>query len=253
MQGRFYLKKVYFLAIFLFSFQIIFGMNEDDSKKVLETDSVYSKAKSNFENYATNWYKKINDTTLTYDLFKQGLIGYLNLAKRNELPKDNYFTLIDFSKPSSQERLYIFDVCLGKIIYKSLVSHGKNSGGLYADKFSNKENSHQSSLGFYVTGSTYTSKKYDLALRLNGMESSNSHASSRGVVMHGADYVSCDFLENYGMIGRSYGCPAMPFENFDKIVSWLKEGTCIYIYYPNSTYQRYSKYLNRKDYLTSFI
>src|SRR5690606_34211060 len=108
-------------------------------------------------------------------------------------------------------------------------------------------------LGFYVTTSTY-SGKYDLALRLKGMEYSNSHASSRGVVMHGAAYASYEFLEKNGcQLGRSYGCPALPYDKFDQVVDWIKEGSCLYIYHPGTSYQRYSKYLHTNYYLEDFV
>ena len=112
------------------------------------------------------------------------------------------------------------------------MAHGVRSGRLYARNFSNEENSHQSSLGFYVTTSTY-SGKYDLALRLEGKEHSNSHANSRGVVMHGADYVSYEFLERNGcQLGRSYGCPSLPHDGFEDVVNMIKGGSCFFIYYP---------------------
>lgn len=221
--------------------------------ELLEQDSVYNHAKGNFNLFTNSLYKKANDSTLSFEAFEQGLVGYLNMYKRNEIKVERYLTIIDFTKPSSDKRLFIFDVCDQKMVYKSIVSHGQNSGGLYANKFSNKDNSHQSSLGFYLTTSTYQSSKYKLALRLAGKEYTNSKASSRGVVMHGADYATYEFLKKHGRLGRSYGCPAMPYENFEKVVSWIKNGSCMYIYHPNSYYKSHSKYLNRKDYLEDFI
>jgi hypothetical protein len=228
-------------------------LNPKPISEMLEVDSVYNKAKNNFNDYTLNLYEKVNDTTLNYESFKQGVTGYLNMYKRKEVTVERYLTLIDFTKPSTEKRLYIFDVCEQKLAYKSVVSHGQKSGGLYAEKFSNEQNSHQSSIGFYVTTSTYKSSKYDLALRLDGKEYTNSRASSRGVVMHGAKYATYEFLEQNGRLGRSYGCPAMPYENFDKVVNWIKNGSCLYIYYPNSYYKRKSKYLNSKAYLEDFV
>lgn len=250
-------KIVLFLVV-----TVLFGVNSraantkiksDPALNVLAVDSVYNQAKSNFNKFTSALYYKTNAKTLSYDAFKQGVIGYLNMVKRNEVTKERYLTIIDYSKPSTDERLFIFDVCTQSLVYKSIVSHGRNSGGLYATKFSNINNSHQSSLGFYKTTSTYQSSKFKLALRLDGMEYSNSKARSRGVVMHGADYATCEFIQKNGSLGRSYGCPAMPHENFDKVVSWIKHGSCMYIYYPSKSYQRYSKYLNRKNYLEDFI
>lgn len=250
-------KIVLFLVV-----TVIFGVNsraanikneKTSAIELLKVDSVYNQAKYNFNRFTTALYHKTNVKTLSYDAFKQGVIGYLNMVKRNEVTVERYLTIIDFSKPSTDERLFIFDVCSQTLVYQSIVSHGRNSGGLYATKFSNKNNSHQSSLGFYKTTSTYQSSKFKLALRLDGLEYSNNKARSRGVVMHAADYATYDFLKKNGSLGRSYGCPAMPHENFKEVVSWIKHGSCMYIYYPSKSYQRYSKYLNRKNYLEDFM
>ncbi|MCH2234742.1 MAG: murein L,D-transpeptidase catalytic domain family protein [Crocinitomicaceae bacterium] len=231
-----------------------FSNTEDEApKNVFQNDSVYSCAKSNFDDYAYSEYLLLNNSSLPYEAFKQGLTGYHNLIQRGELPRDEYLTIIDFSQPSSNERMYIIDMCTHKIIHQTYVAHGRNSGGLYARHFSNEDNSHQSSIGFYVTTTTYKGK-YDLALRLKGMEYTNSHASRRGVVMHAAKYANPDFLESNGCtLGRSYGCPALPEEGFSNVVEWIKEGTCLFIYYPSRSYKRHSKYLNRRNYLVEFV
>lgn len=221
--------------------------------ELLEVDSIQQEARSNFAAYAFDLYNELGDTNLLYAAFEQALIGYHNLEKYKKIKRKEVLTVIDFSKPSNQERLYIIDMCNRKIRYKSIVAHGVNSGRLYARHFSNENNSRKSSLGFYITTTTYTGK-YDLALRLDGMEHSNNHASSRGVVMHAAKYATYEFLEqNGGTLGRSFGCPAMPYENFHQVVDWIKEGSCLYIYYPSKSYKRYSRYLNRKKYLEDFI
>ncbi|MEX1001868.1 MAG: murein L,D-transpeptidase catalytic domain family protein [Crocinitomicaceae bacterium] len=248
-------------SIFLFCLILLpslsFGLERDETdpvvKELLKQDSVLQKAQMDFDVYTRFLYREIGEKELSYVAFKQGVIGYTNLMKRGELQRLDTLTIIDFSKPSNQVRLFIVDLCQLKVIHKSLCSHGVNSGRLYAERFSNKNNSHQSSLGFYVTSTTY-SGKYDLALRLKGMEHSNSHASSRGVVMHAADYATYDFLErNACQLGRSYGCPAVPFNKFEEVVSWIKEGSCMFIYYPSRSYKRYSKYLNNKSYLEDFV
>jgi len=219
----------------------------------LENDSVYIQAKNDFKRFSKGLYRTLNDSTLSYNAFETAAKGYFNLLRTNKVQKERFFTVIDFSKPSNEERLYIIDVCYNKIIYKSIVSHGKNSGGLYANKFSNVDESHQSSIGFFKTTSTYHSRKYKLALRLDGLEYTNNNASSRGIVMHGADYATYEFLHKNGILGRSYGCPAMPYDNFDIVVNWIKHGTCLFIYYPDQRYLKRSRVLNRRDYLTFFV
>lgn len=220
---------------------------------LLKQDSVVQKAKADFYAYAFNVYNDLGEQDLSFEALIQGLTGYHNLEKRGELKRLDTLTIIDFTIPSSHPRFFVIDLCNREIIHKSLVAHGVKSGRLIPRKFSNEENSHMSSLGFYVTTSTYHGK-YKLALRLDGMEHSNSHASSRGVVMHGADYVSYDFLERNGcQLGRSYGCPSLPHDGFEEVVDMIKGGSCLFIYYPSRSYQRYSKYLHRKNYLEDFV
>ena len=251
-------KKTFFFLVVMVLFVVNSRATDSNNKSnsavnLLEQDSVYNQAKLEFDLFTLSLYQKADDSTLNYEAFQQGIVGYLNMYKQNEIKVERYLTIIDFSKPSSEERLFIFDVCKQKLAYKSIVSHGQKSGGLYATDFSNNNNSHQSSIGFYLTTSTYQSNKYKLALRLAGKEYSNSRATSRGVVMHGADYATYEFLEKNGALGRSYGCPAMPFENFEQVVKWIKNGSCMYIYYPSRSYQSHSKYLNKKDYLEDFV
>jgi hypothetical protein len=250
-------KSLIFFALFSFASITSFASDSRVSsvgvEELLKQDSIVKKAKVNFNAYAQAVYNEIGEKEINYEAFCQGLTGYTNLEKRGELKRDETLTIIDFSKPSNEVRLYIIDMCNRKLIHRSLCAHGVNSGRLYPRHFSNENNSHKSSLGFYLTTTTY-SGKFKLALRLRGMEYSNSHASSRGVVMHAAKYANYDFLERNGcQLGRSYGCPALPEKDFDKVVDWIKGGSCLYIYYPSRSYKRYSKYLNRKNYLEDFI
>lgn len=233
----------------------LYGNNSDIDPKLnlLQIDSVKQKAIHQFDRYVTQLYNHLDDSTLNPELLKEGVTGYLNMERLNEVNRKDTITLIDFSKPSNEERFYIIDLVNAKIIHKSIVAHGVNSGKLYAKYFSNEDNSRQSSLGFYATTTTY-SGKYDLALRIKGLESTNSHASSRGVVIHAAKYATYEFLaQNGGMLGRSYGCPALPFKKFDQIVRWIKGGTCLYIYHPKNPNKRRSKYLNNAGYLVDFL
>ena len=101
--------------------------------------------------------------------------------------------------------------------YKSLVAHGRNSGLEYANRFSNKISSHQTSLGFYRTAETYIGK-HGFSLRLDGLEFSNSNARKRAVVIHQADYASANFIKRNGRLGRSYGCPSLPKKDYRTIL-----------------------------------
>ena len=241
------------MSISVLSFGSGRGSLDPPVQELLKIDSIANKARASFLDYAHFAYDEINEKNMSFEAFEQGLTGYSNLLRRGEVIRKDTLTIIDFSKPSNEVRLFILDLCNLKLIHKSLCAHGVNSGRLYPKKFSNDQNSRQSSLGFYITTTTY-SGKFELALRLKGMEYSNSHASSRGVVMHAAKYATYEFLEKNGcQLGRSYGCPAVPADRFDEVVEWIKGGSCLYIYYPSRSYKRYSKYLNKNNYLEEFV
>jgi hypothetical protein len=131
-----------------------------------------------------------------------------------------------------------------KVLFHDLVAHGRNSGDNFAGKFSNTPNSNMSSLGFYVTGDTYTGK-HGLSLYLNGMDPDfNDKARERSIVIHGADYVSQNFIRKYGRLGRSFGCPALSMESYKSIIDTICQGSCLFIYYPDEGFVRQSTVLN---------
>jgi hypothetical protein len=128
-----------------------------------------------------------------------------------------------------------------KVVLKSLVAHGRNSGDEFASKFSNQSESFQSSLGFYATGEVYQGK-HGLSLRLDGLEYGiNDHARDRAVVIHGADYVSEKFVHANGRLGRSLGCPAVPYSLHKEFINIVKDKSCLFIYHPSRTYIAKSK------------
>ncbi len=166
--------------------------------------------------------------------------GYERLKNLGRIENLRYLTIADFSKPSSEERLYVIDMLLEKIVIQSLVAHGRNSGTLFANAFSNKNESHQSSLGFYVTGHPYKGK-HGSSLELNGVEEGiNDHAKNRAIVIHGADYVSQNFIKQQGYIGRSLGCPAVPNDKVLDIIEAIQGASCMFIYAPNKDYLKKS-------------
>ena len=173
------------------------------------------------------------------DAFLYAIKGYEKIKDR----KREVLTLIDFSKPSNQERLYVFDMASKTMLYSSVVAHGKNSGGLIATHFSNREGSHQSSLGFYLTEQTYQGKN-GYSLVLEGLEKGiNDHARSRAIVVHGAPYANPSVLKGGGRLGRSFGCPALPEKTSKAIIDAIKGGSVLYIYAGNQDYLNKSKFI----------
>ncbi len=140
-------------------------------------------------------------------------------------------TFIDFDLPSTEPRLWVFDLDSEELLYCTHVAHGKHSGGLWARNFSNVPQSYQSSLGLFATGEVYTGK-HGLSLYLEGLEEDvNDKARERYIVMHGADYVSEAFAKMHGRMGRSLGCPAIPEEDVAEIIPLIAGGSCLYIHH----------------------
>jgi len=182
---------------------------------------------------------------LEYPVFKQALAGYNSI----ELSNKKYLSIIDFSKPSNQKRLFIIDVENHKLLFQTLVAHGKNSGLINATRFSNRMGSHKSSLGFYRTGKSYFGKR-GYSLQLEGLEKGiNDNAHLRGIVIHGANYVSERFITgNNSMIGRSWGCPAVSRKLNREIIDLIKGGSCLYIYAEDEFYKERSMLTSLDDY-----
>jgi hypothetical protein len=170
--------------------------------------------------------------------------GYEKLKELGRIGNIRYLTIADFSKPSSEERLFVIDLMLEQVVIKTLVAHGRNSGTLFAKNFSNKNQSNQSSLGFYVTGNLYKGK-HGNSLELNGVEEGiNDQAKNRAIVIHGANYVSYDFIKQQGYIGRSLGCPAVPTNKVEDIINTIQGASCLFIYGAKKEYLSKSHLLN---------
>lgn len=186
---------------------------------------------------------------VSYEAFEQAYEGYRKIRGR----KKDILTLIDFSKPSTKERMYVLDMKQKKILFVSHVSHGKKSGENYATSFSNVSGSNKSSLGFYLTENTYTGRN-GYSLVLNGLEKGiNDKAKERAIVVHGADYSDPSTIgHSGGRLGRSLGCPALPPALSRSIINTIKDGSLMYIYANNKNYMARSSILNTSSGRTSY-
>ncbi len=170
---------------------------------------------------------------LDYNIFKQAMDGYNSIELRNK----NLLSIIDYSKPSNEKRFFIINVENRKLLYNTLVAHGKKSGYLNATKFSNKYGSHKSSLGFFRTGNSYFGIR-GYSLQLEGLEKGiNDNARLRGIIIHGANYVDEKLANGNGVIGRSWGCPAVSKKLSKEIINLLKGGSLLYIYADDELYK----------------
>jgi hypothetical protein len=202
------------------------------------------------------WKRSINTAIVLYDkmeleeaglskkAFEYAWMGYNKLQKKGLLRRTSVLSICDFSQSSSQERMYVIDVPNKKLLYRTFVAHGINSGQEYASSFSNKPDSYKSSMGFYVTRQTYYGSN-GLSLKIQGMDKGfNDMACRRNIVIHGAPYVSLRILHKYGVMGTTFGCPAIPEEMSSKIIPAVKDGSCFFIFYPSKKYLTESTVLN---------
>lgn len=167
------------------------------------------------------------------------LSGYTQL--KDEL-KNQVLTVIDFTLPSTQKRLWIIDMAQQKVLLHTVVAHGRNSGLLLAERFSNLPESYQSSLGFYKTAETYQGK-HGYSLRLDGLEKGiNDQARKRAIVIHGAAYASEQMAATGGRLGRSLGCPAVPEALAGNLIRLIKEGSLLFIYGKDPSYLQQSRF-----------
>jgi len=174
----------------------------------------------------------------------------LNLALKayDKLRQQGYdqqqvLTIVDYSKPSTQPRMWVIDLKNLKVAFRALVAHGKNSGDDYAESFSNQPESLKSSIGVYLTSNTYVGHD-GYSLRLNGLEPGfNSNALSRDIIVHPASYVSEDFAETHKRLGRSWGCFAVDPKISNQLIDSIKEGTVIFAYYPDKQWLEHSQFI----------
>ncbi|MDP1604231.1 MAG: murein L,D-transpeptidase catalytic domain family protein [Legionella sp.] len=168
----------------------------------------------------------------------------LNCTNEYKVGHNNILTIIDYSLPSSEKRLWVFDLKEKKLLFHTYVSHGIKSGTLLSTWFSNKYDSKASSIGVYHTEKSYYGRE-GLSLRLEGLDKGfNDNAFNRYIVMHGGWYVNENFIKKYGRPGRSWGCPAVPLAESKPIINTIKDNSLFIVYYPSDNWLLKSRFLN---------
>lgn len=179
------------------------------------------------------------------NVLKLGLEARECAEERGLVKKHDLLTVIDYSLPSSEPRMFVFNLTSDKLLFRELVAHGKGSGGNLADFFSNSPGSLATSLGLFVTADTYVGHN-GYSLRLKGLEEGvNDMAWERAIVLHGASYVSRAAVAALGRLGRSWGCPAVRKDVAAKIIDTIRGGSPIFAYYPDKRWLESSAFLPR--------
>lgn len=235
------------LFIFLIPLTFVFARFKPVSKPAITAAKVSTSVSydANMAELAIYDSLQLEDLGMSKQAFMEGVKGYNYLRSQGKLNNDNILSIVDFSLPSTQKRLFVIDMENLKLLFNTYVAHGRNSGKEFAEQFSNIPESNMSSLGFYITKQTYNGE-HGFSLRLEGEEKGiNDNAESRAIVIHCADYVSEKTIKALGYIGRSLGCPALPKKYTKPIIETIKDGSCLFVYSQSKNYLSQSEILQQ--------
>jgi L,D-transpeptidase catalytic domain len=182
--------------------------------------------------------------TLNSNVLQLALAAAACARRTGAAVNDRLLTVIDYTKASTEPRLWVLDLESERVLFEEVVAHGRGSGENYATQFSNEEGSYQTSLGLFRTADTYVGAN-GYSLRLDGLESGvNDRARERAIVIHGAPYVNPAATRTLGRLGRSLGCPALRPAVARTLIDTIKEGSLVFSYYPDREWLRDSRFLN---------
>jgi hypothetical protein len=224
--------RALFLSIF---FLVIAGAGTAREKASVETRDKAS--------VATSAWNSASLGSIDPRVFDLSLSAARCAVRSGAIAEPSTLTVIDYSKPSTEKRLWVFDLQSRELLYEELVAHGQGSGDNFANVFSNEPDTHASSLGVFLTEGTYVGKN-GYSLRLRGLDEGFNHrAGERAIVMHGASYVSDEFVKKNGRLGRSWGCPALREGIAREVIDRVRGNGIIFAYYPDQEWLESSRYL----------
>ncbi len=236
---------LFFITVLIFMLHLPFAFARSNEFRINKPAVITNTATSAMSTMLVLYDSlQLNVKGLSLSAYQNAVKGYEYLKAKGKISNESVISIIDFTKSSTQKRLFVIDLLNKKILFNTYVAHGQNSGQEYANRFSNRPESFESSLGFYKTEGTYLGKN-GFSLHLSGLESGiNDRADERAIVMHGANYVSENFIRSNGYLGRSWGCPAVPEALSRPIIEKIKNGSCLFIFGKDKNYLNYSKILN---------
>ena len=219
-------------SIFILIFYFIFSLSLFAEVKFSNDFNLDIKKKFSDLEIKTMYRELCLNDKVSFSCFNNAMHGLEKIENLEifDNSNDDLLVMVDYTKPSTEERLFIIDLRKKQLLISSLVAHGRGTGDLYATNFSNKNNSYSTSSGFYLTGNIYNGKN-GASLQLHGLEKGkNDNAIKRTIVMHAAEYANKKFAEKYGRLGRSKGCLALPTELNTKIINLISGGVVLYVH-----------------------
>ncbi len=235
------LKKFYVLLLpfFVFIIHLSFIFAKPHTKELKPAINTVKIEKAPTDSIAiSSSYESmnLNELGLSKEAFDYAVHGFNYLLATGKLNNNHILSIVDFSLPAGKKRLFVIDIEKKIVLFNTYVAHGRNSGKEYANQFSNSPESFKSSLGFYVTKGTYNGQ-HGFSLQLEGEEKGiNDNALTRAIVIHSADYVNENVVKSQGYVGRSLGCPALPEKLTKPIIQTIKDGSCFFMFSPQTNY-----------------
>lgn len=219
-------------SIFILIFYFIFSLSLFAEVKFSNDFNLDIKKKFSDLEIKTMYRELCLNDKVSFSCFNNAMHGLEKIENLEifDNSNDNLLVMVDYTKPSTEERLFIIDLRKKQLLISSLVAHGRGTGDLYATNFSNKNNSYSTSSGFYLTGNIYNGKNGE-SLELYGLEKGkNDNARKRTIVIHSAYYANKSFAEKYGRLGRSKGCLVLPTDLNTKIINLISGGVVLYVH-----------------------
>jgi hypothetical protein len=208
------------------------------TRSVTANTSVANAATNNSGSFSAADFESTSRGSIEANVLDLALGAASCAIRSGKVNNPRTLTVIDYSRPSSQKRMWVYDLKTKNLLYEELVAHGQGSGGNVPDAFSNEPETHRTSLGLFSTDTTYVGKN-GYSLRLDGLDAGlNDRARERAIVIHGAPYVSESFVKANGRLGRSWGCPAIRPEIAREMIDRIKQGGLVFAYYPDQGLQK---------------
>lgn len=218
--------------------------NAASTRAVTANSSAASAATKNSVSFSVAEFEAASRGSIEENVLDLALDAASCAVQSGTVNNPRTLTVIDYSRPSSQKRMWVYDLQTRNLLYEELVAHGQGSGGNVPDAFSNEAETHRTSLGLFSTDTTYVGRN-GYSLRLDGLDAGlNDRARERAIVIHGAPYVSESFVQANGRLGRSWGCPAIRPEIAREMIDRIKGGGLVFAYYPDQGLLQSSRFLN---------
>jgi hypothetical protein len=213
------------------------------ARSTADTSAVNHTATNNSVSFSSADFESASRGRIEHSVLDLALNAATCAVRSGAVNSPRTLTVIDYSRPSSEKRMWVYDLQTKSLIYEELVAHGQGSGGNVPNAFSNEAETHRTSLGLFSTDTTYVGKN-GYSLRLNGLDAGlNDRARDRAIVIHGAPYVSESFVQANGRLGRSWGCPAIRPEIAREMIDRIKGGGLVFAYYPDQGLLQKSKFV----------